>query len=48
MVKNFFKLVQTRNRVSPLYLETKTKKIFAITCLEKKLVFNTEIFEFRE
>ena len=26
-----------------MYLESKTKKIFAIACLGKKLVFHTEI-----
>ena len=48
MVKNFFKMFQTRNSASPLYLETKTKRIFAIAWLGKKLVFHTEICEFRE
>ena len=38
---------QTRHGVSHLYLESKTKKNFAIACLGKKSVFHTEIFEFR-
>ena len=48
MVKKFFKMFQTRNCASPLYLETKTKRILAKACLGKKLVFHTEICEFRE
>ena len=48
MVKNFLKLNQTRNRVSHLYLEYKTKRIFAIACLGKKLVFDTEIYDYFE
>ena len=43
MVKNFVKLNQTRHRVSHVYLEYKTKRIFAIACLGKELVFHTEI-----
>ena len=31
-----------------MYLECKTKRIFGIACLEKKLVFHTEICEFRK
>ena len=31
-----------------MYLECKTKRIFAIACLGKKLVFHTEICEFRK
>ena len=42
MVKNFFKVDQPRYIVSPMYLESKTKGIFAIACLEEKLVFRTE------
>ena len=30
-----------------MYLDCKTKEIFAIACLGKKLVFHTEICEFR-
>ena len=30
------------------YLDCKTKRIFAIACAGKKLVFRTEICEFRE
>ena len=43
MVKNFLKWNQTRYRVSHVYLESKTKRIFGIACLGKKLVFHTEI-----
>ena len=42
-VKDFFKSNQTRNRVSPGYLECKTKGSFGIACLGKKLVFRTLI-----
>ena len=31
-----------------MYLECKTKRIFGIACLGKKLVFHTEICEFRK
>ena len=31
-----------------MYLECKTKRIFAIACLGKKLVFHTEICEYFE
>ena len=34
---------QTRHGVSHVYLESKTKRIFAIACLGKKFVFHTEI-----
>ena len=43
-----FKSNQTRYGVSPGYVEGKTKRIFGIACLGKKLVFHTEICEFRE
>ena len=43
MVKNFMKLNQTPHRVSHVYLESKTKRIFGIACLGKKLVCHTEI-----
>ena len=42
-VKELFKLNQTRNRVSRVYLESRTKRIFAIACLGKKLVLQSEI-----
>ena len=42
-VKELSKSDQTRYGVSPVYLESKTKRIFAIACLGKKLVFHTEI-----
>ena len=47
-VKELFKSNQTRYEVSPGYVEGKTKRIFAIACLGKKLVFHTEICDFRE
>ena len=31
-----------------MYITSKTKRVFAIDCQEKKLVFHTEICEFRE
>ena len=43
MVKNFLKLNQTRYRVSYVYLECKTEKIFCIASLGKKFVFQSEI-----
>ena len=42
-VKELFKSNQTRYRVSRVYLESRTKKVFAIACLEKKFVFQSEI-----
>ena len=39
---------QTWYGVSHGYLESKTKRFFGIACLENKLVFHTEICEFRE
>ena len=42
-VKESFKSNQTRYGVSPLYVESKTKRIFAIASLGKHLVFHTEI-----
>ena len=47
-VKELSKSIQTRYVVSPVYLEAKTKRYFAIACLGKKLVFHTEICEFRK
>ena len=37
MVKNLLKLNQTWYRVSHVYLECKTEKIFAIACVGKKV-----------
>ena len=48
-VKELFKSNQNRYGVSPGYVECKTERIFAIACLENKLLFHTEIcvyFEF--
>ena len=42
-IKELSKSNQTRHGVSHLYLESKTKRIFVIACLGKKLVFHTEI-----
>ena len=42
-VKELFKSNQTRYGVSHVYLEYKTKRIFGIACLGKKLDFHTEI-----
>ena len=42
-VKELSKSNQTRNGVSPMYPESETKRIFAVACLGKKLVFHTEI-----
>ena len=42
-VKELSKSNQSRYGVSHMYLETKTKRIFGIACVEKKLVFRTEI-----
>ena len=47
-VKELFKSNQTRYRVSPVFVECKTKRIFAIACIEKKLVFHTKICEFHD
>ena len=47
-VKELSKSNQTRYAVSPGYVECKTKRIFATACLGKKLVFHTEICDFRE
>ena len=48
MVKNFLKLNQDQYRVSNVYLDYKTKRIFAIGCPGKKLVFHTKIFDYFE
>ena len=47
-VKELFKSNQTWYAVSPLYLESRTKRIFAIACLGKKLVLQSEICEYFE
>ena len=47
-VKELFKWNQSRYGVFHGYLECKTKRVFGIACLERKLVFHTEICEFRE
>ena len=47
-VKELSKSDQTWHGVSPGYVECKTKRIFGIACLGKKLVFHTEICEFRK
>ena len=41
-VKELFKSNQTRYVSSPVYIESKTKRIFATACLGKKLVSHTE------
>ena len=41
-VKELFKSNQTGYGVSHVYLEPRTKRIFAIACLGKKLVFHTK------
>ena len=39
---------QTLYEVYPVFIECKTKRVFAIACLGKKLVFHTEIsYNFR-
>ena len=43
MIKELSKSNQTRYGVSHVYVECKTKRIFGIACLGKKLVFHTEI-----
>ena len=47
-VKELFKLNQTWYRVSPGYVESKTKRIFAIACLGEKSVFHTEMCNYFE
>ena len=42
-VKELSKSNQTRYGVSPVYLEAKTKRIFAIALLGKKFAFQSEI-----
>ena len=48
MIKNFLKLNQTRYIVSHVYLDYKTKRVFAIVCVGKKLVFQTENCDYFE
>ena len=45
-LKELFKWKQSRYGVFHGYLERKTKRIFGIACLEKKLVFHTEICDY--
>ena len=47
-VEELSKSNETRDGVSQVYIESTTKRIFAIACLEKKLVFHTESCEFQE
>ena len=47
-VKELSKTNQTRYGVSHVYVECKTKEIFAIAFLGKKLGFHTEICELRD
>ena len=47
-VKKLSKSYQTRYVVFHGYLECKTKRIFAIACVGKKLVFHTEVCEYFE
>ena len=48
LVKKLFKSNQTRYVSTPVHTECKTKGIFAVACLAKKLVFPTEICVFLE
>ena len=48
-VKELFKSNQTRYGVSRVYLESRTKRIFAIACLEKKVLIsigNVQLFAY--
>ena len=45
-IKELFKSNQNRNGVYHVYLDYKTKRIFAIACVGKKLVFHTEICDY--
>ena len=45
-VKELSKSNRTWNRVFPVYLESKTKTIFGIACLGKKLALFTEICDY--
>ena len=46
MVKNFLKLNQIRNKVFHVYLDYKTKRMFAIDCLGKKLASHREFCDY--
>ena len=48
LVKELSKSNQARYGVFSMYLESKTKRFFAIACLGKKLGFHTEICDFRD
>ena len=48
LIQEFFKSHQTRCGVSHVYLECKTKRIFAIACLGKQLGFHTEYCDYFE
>ena len=48
LVKELFKSNQTRHGVSPVYLKFKTKRISAIACLGRHLVFHTETSNYFE
>ena len=45
-VEELFKLNQTPHGVSPVYLESKTKRIFVIACLGKKVSFSIGNIDF--
>ena len=45
-IKELSKWNQTRYGVSPVYAESKTKRIFTIACLGKRLGFHTEICDY--
>ena len=45
-MKELFKSNQTRCGVFPVYLNSKTKSIFALACTGKKLYFHTKFANF--
>ena len=47
-VKELSKSNQTRHWVSPVKWKCEAKSIFGLACLGKRLVFQTELYEFRE
>ena len=47
-VKELFKSNQTRYGVSHVYLEGKPERMFGRACLQKKFLYNTETYEFRD
>ena len=47
-IKKLSKSNKTWYGVSPVQLECKANRIFAITCVGKNFVFHTEFFEFRD